>query len=69
MLGYLFDELRLRRVYLHTLTWNARAQASFTAAGFHRVREVRRGGYDFVYMETFPADVEPQDEDAPGVDA
>ena len=33
------------------------------------VREVRRGGYDFVYMETFPADVEPQDEDAPGVDA
>ena len=58
MLRYLFDELRLRRVYLHTLTWNGRAQASFTNAGFRRVREVRRGGYDFVHMEAFPADLD-----------
>ena len=58
MLRYLFDELRLRRVYLHTLTWNGRAQASFTKAGFHRVRETRRGGYDFVYMEAFPEDAD-----------
>lgn len=62
MLRYLFNELRLRRVYLHTLTWNARAQSSFTHAGFHRVREVRRGGYDFVNMEAFPEDVEGLDE-------
>lgn len=56
MLGYLFDEMRLRRVFLHTLTWNYRAQAAFERAGFHRVREVSRGGYDFVYMQAFPDD-------------
>ena len=65
MLRYLFNELRLRRVYLHTLTWNARAQASFTAAGFHRIRETRRAGYDFVYMEAFPEDIEDYVADAP----
>lgn len=51
MLGYLFEEMRLRKVYLHTLTWNARAQRAFQRAGFRRVREVARGGYEFVYME------------------
>ena len=57
MLHYLFDEMRLSRVYLHTLTWNARAQASFEKAGFRRVRETRRSGYDFVYMEAYPEDL------------
>jgi len=51
LLGYLFRELELGRVYLHTLTWNERAQRAFQRAGFRRVREVRRGGYDFVLME------------------
>ncbi len=51
MLSYLFDELRLRRVYLHTLSWNERAQAAFANAGFRPVRPVSRGGYQFVYME------------------
>ncbi|MDP6606750.1 MAG: GNAT family N-acetyltransferase [Dehalococcoidia bacterium] len=51
MLCFLFDEMGMRRVYLHTLTWNDRAQQAFTRAGFLRVREVRRGGYDFVLME------------------
>ncbi|MFA7249243.1 MAG: GNAT family N-acetyltransferase [Dehalococcoidia bacterium] len=64
MLRYLFRELRLRRVYLHTLTWNGRAQASFTKAGFRRVREVRRGGYDFVYMEALSDDLERSEDDA-----
>ena len=54
MMRYLFGELGLRRLFLHTLTWNVRAQRCFTRAGFRRVREVSRGGYDFVYMEAFP---------------
>ncbi len=58
MLRYLFTEKKLRRVFLHTLTWNTRAQTAFERAGFQRVREVSRGGYDFVYMEAFP----PEDE-------
>ena len=59
MLGYLFTEMKLRRVFLHTLTWNHRAQAAFERAGFSRVREVTRGGYEFVYMEAFPQDDDP----------
>ncbi len=51
VLGYLFQELGLRRVYLHTLTWNDRAQHAFSRAGFRVVREVKRGSYDFVLME------------------
>lgn len=51
MLRYLFEEMRLRRVYLHTLSWNYRAQAAFQRAGFLPVRPVSRGGYDFIYME------------------
>lgn len=51
MLRYLFEQLGLRRVFLHTLTWNHRAQECFLRAGFSRVREVTRGPHDFVLME------------------
>jgi RimJ/RimL family protein N-acetyltransferase len=56
MRQFLFRELRLRKVYLHTLTWNARAQVAFERAGFQRIRNVSRGGYDFVYMEAYPSE-------------
>jgi RimJ/RimL family protein N-acetyltransferase len=51
MLGVLFDELRVRRVYLHTLTWNDRAQVAFKRAGFRDMGQVHRAGYDFIRME------------------
>lgn len=54
ILGHLFEEKRLRRVYLHTLTWNYRAQKSFERAGFQRIRQLSRGGYEFIYMEATP---------------
>lgn len=54
LLDHLFDELGLRRVYLHTLTWNHRAQGAFRKAGFRRVRTVHRMGHDFVLMEAYP---------------
>lgn len=68
MVRYLFSELRLRKVYLHTLTWNVRAQVAFERAGFQRIREVTRGGYDFVYMEIYPDgdDDSDHDQDAAG---
>jgi RimJ/RimL family protein N-acetyltransferase len=59
LVSYLFGELGLRRVYLHTLAWNYRAQRCFEHAGFQRVREVTRGGHDFILMEML----------APAVDA
>ena len=54
MLRYLFEELGLRRVFLHTLTWNHRARECFLRAGFRRVREVTRGPHVFVLMEALP---------------
>jgi RimJ/RimL family protein N-acetyltransferase len=47
LLAHVFDILELRRVYLHTLTSNLRAQAAFRRAGFRRTRSLRRDGYDF----------------------
>tara|TARA_B100001245_G_scaffold974_1_gene782 strand:- start:2026 stop:2409 length:384 start_codon:yes stop_codon:yes gene_type:complete len=59
LLNYLFTTLELKRVYLHTLAWNYRAQASFTKSGFIEVRPVRRGGQDFVLMEALNANWGP----------
>ena len=51
MLSHLFGTMGLSRVYLHTLTWNDRAQQAFARAGFRKVRQVHRAGYDFYLME------------------
>ncbi|MBI2885751.1 MAG: GNAT family N-acetyltransferase [Chloroflexi bacterium] len=51
LLRYIFENTELLRIYLHTLTWNTRAQRSFLKAGFHPVGEVQRFGHDFLRME------------------
>ncbi len=51
LLRHLFTILELDRIYLHTLSWNYRAQASFAKSGFKLVRNVKRGGQDFILME------------------
>ena len=51
LLELAFEELELRRMYLHTLTSNGRAQRAFEKAGFRRTRQVRRDGYQFERME------------------
>ena len=48
---YLFNELKLKKIYLHTLVWNFRAQRCFKKAGFIPVREVQRGAHNFLLME------------------
>ena len=58
LLQYLFTILELDRVYLHTLSWNYRAQASFTKSGFKLVRNVKRGSQDFILMEVLRSDWE-----------
>ena len=58
MLRNLFTILELDRVYLHTLSWNYRAQASFAKSGFKLVRNVKRGGQDFILMEVLRSDWE-----------
>ncbi len=51
LLEHLFVEKNLKRVYLHTLEWNERAQRCFSKCGFQEVRRVRRMAYDFILME------------------
>jgi RimJ/RimL family protein N-acetyltransferase len=51
LLDYMFSEKNLKRVYLHTLEWNNRAQRCFSKCGFNPVRPVRRMGQDFILME------------------
>lgn len=56
LLDYMFTERNLKRVYLHTLQWNDRAQKCFSKCGFNLVREVRRMGQDFLLMEVLRDD-------------
>lgn len=58
LLRHLFTTLELDRVYLHTLSWNYRAQASFAKSGFKLVRNLKRGGQDFILMEVLRSDWE-----------
>ena len=51
LLDHMFEEYPLNRVYLHTLTWNYRAQKSFRKSGFKEIGQVRRDGHDFIEME------------------
>ena len=51
LLDHMFQEYPFNRVYLHTLSWNHRAQKSFHKSGFKDVKPVRRGGLDFIQME------------------
>ncbi len=50
-LRYLWRSLPYRRIVLHTLAWNVRAQRAFAAAGFKPAGTVRRHGNEFVKME------------------
>ena len=56
LLDFMFNERNLKRVYLHTLEWNHRAQRSFGKCGFNPVRPVRRMGRDFILMEVLRDD-------------
>ena len=51
LLRYAFTQSRMKRVYLHTLEWNERAQRAFAKAGFRSKGKVRRNRHTFVAME------------------
>ena len=56
LLDYMFTEKGLKRVYLHTLEWNNRAQRCFEKSGFTPVKMVRRMSQDFILMEVLRED-------------
>ena len=51
LLKYIFTQTNMKRVYLHTLDWNQRAQKSFNKSGFRQIKQVRKRGLDFIQME------------------
>ena len=51
LIRHIFTTTTLKRIYLHTLIWNVRAQNSFEKSGFVKLRQVKRSGYDFILME------------------
>ena len=51
LLYHMFTHMPVKRVYLHTLDWNHRAQRSFEKCGFKIIRPVKRSGWEFFYME------------------
>lgn len=51
VLDHVWSTTTLNRVYLHTLVWNERARKSFAKCGFREVKQVHRGGLDFMLME------------------
>jgi len=56
LLDHMFITRNLKRVYLHTLEWNNRAQKSFSKSGFNPVRPVRRMAHDFILMDVLRED-------------
>ena len=51
LVDYVFKEKGLKKVYLHTLVWNTRAQKCFNKCGFVERKRVVKSGYDFIMME------------------
>ena len=51
LLAHIFTTTPMELVYLHTLDWNQRARCSFAKSGFREIKQVRRSGLDFIYME------------------
>ena len=51
LLAYIFTKTRIRRLYLHTLMSNRRAQRAFESAGFRKYDRVWREGKNFIQME------------------
>ena len=52
-LKYIFRYTDLNRIYLKTLDWNLRAQKCFKKCGFNVCGTLKRGGYNFITMETY----------------
>jgi RimJ/RimL family protein N-acetyltransferase len=62
MVGFLFLNSNLDRLYLKTLDWNLRAQKCFSKCGFKPCGWLQRDGYNFMLMEIFRDEWEKRQE-------
>ncbi len=59
LVGHVFKERHVKKIYLHTLEDNARAQRCFEKCGFAPRGRVVRGAYKFIIMEIKKPEAEP----------
>jgi RimJ/RimL family protein N-acetyltransferase len=50
LLDYIFNNLKINRIYLTTLVWNTRAQKCFRKSGFKEAGQVERDHQNFLLM-------------------
>jgi RimJ/RimL family protein N-acetyltransferase len=53
LVDHIFRTSTLQRLYLKTLEWNIRAQRCFTKCGFTDCGQVKKDGYNFIFMELY----------------
>lgn len=53
LVNHIFRSTAMKRVYLHTLEWNIRAQRCFQNSGFTALKRVKRSGYQFILMDAW----------------
>jgi RimJ/RimL family protein N-acetyltransferase len=53
LVGHIFQQTRLNRIYLKTLETNTRARKCFARCGFVPYGHMRRDGYSFLLMELY----------------
>ena len=51
LINHIFSKTSIKRIYLHTLDWNLRAQKAFKRAGFLIKDKIDRGKQEFILME------------------
>ena len=51
LIDHIFSNTSLKRLYLHTLDWNHRAQRCFEKCGFRPLKKVWRMSRNFILME------------------
>lgn len=61
LMNYIFKDLGMSKVSLHTLEWNIRAQECFQRCGFNPVGRMIRRGQEFIEMEAMAPTSEPVD--------
>lgn len=66
LINYVFLHTGLKRLYLKSLDWNARAHKSFKKCGFIPYGHMTMDGYNFVVMELYRRDWEEKRERAAG---
>ena len=53
LIDHIFSNTSLKRLYLHTLDWNHRAQRCFAKCGFKPIKKIRRISRNFILMEVY----------------